>query len=106
MRFRRIRKHPQVTGGEPSIRDTGISVATVVDMVADGKAEADILGVYPKLEREDIREALRYAAYVVRGGRAWTRERLAEECAKLDPGEERALAEEGLCADTEAWPEY
>ena len=32
--------------------------------------------------------------------------RLARECAKLDPAEERALAEEGLAADSETWPEY
>ena len=32
--------------------------------------------------------------------------RLAEECAKLDPKSERALAEEGLGRELEAWPEY
>jgi len=32
--------------------------------------------------------------------------RLAAECAKLDPSFERALAEEGLSADLAAWPEY
>jgi hypothetical protein len=34
------------------------------------------------------------------------RGRLARECAKLDPAEERALAEEGLGAELETWPEY
>ncbi|MBI3568720.1 MAG: ribbon-helix-helix protein, CopG family [Gemmatimonadetes bacterium] len=34
------------------------------------------------------------------------RRRLAEECAKLDPRAERALAEEALGADVVAWPEY
>jgi Arc/MetJ-type ribon-helix-helix transcriptional regulator len=34
------------------------------------------------------------------------RGRLAEECAKLDPTAERALAEEGLNADVASWPEY
>jgi Arc/MetJ-type ribon-helix-helix transcriptional regulator len=34
------------------------------------------------------------------------RTRLAEECAKLDPTEERRLADEGLAATMEAWPEY
>ena len=33
------------------------------------------------------------------------RTRLAEECAKLDPAEERAMAEEGLAADFKEWPE-
>jgi metal-responsive CopG/Arc/MetJ family transcriptional regulator len=34
------------------------------------------------------------------------RGRLARECAKLDPKEERALADEGLAADRDLWPEY
>jgi Arc/MetJ-type ribon-helix-helix transcriptional regulator len=34
------------------------------------------------------------------------RRRLARECAKLDPGAERALAEEGLSEELPAWPEY
>jgi metal-responsive CopG/Arc/MetJ family transcriptional regulator len=34
------------------------------------------------------------------------RRRLTEECAKLDPAAERALAEEGFGADAAAWPEY
>jgi metal-responsive CopG/Arc/MetJ family transcriptional regulator len=32
--------------------------------------------------------------------------RLATECAKLDPAFERALSEEGLSEDLAAWPEY
>jgi len=35
-------------------------------MVADGMSETEILGAYPDLEREDIAEALRYAADAVR----------------------------------------
>ena len=34
------------------------------------------------------------------------RSRLASECAKLDPKSEKALAEEGLGLELEAWPEY
>jgi len=34
------------------------------------------------------------------------RTRLAHECSKLDPSEERALAEEGLAGGRETWPEY
>ena len=36
--------------------------------------------------------------------RALSRQRLAKACDQLDPAEERALAEEGLAADTAAWP--
>ncbi len=34
------------------------------------------------------------------------RTRLARECAKLDPDEEKALAEEGMAGSAETWPEY
>ena len=34
------------------------------------------------------------------------RTRLARECAKLDPKDEKALAEEGLAGSSDAWPEY
>lgn len=34
------------------------------------------------------------------------RSRLAQECAKLDPEFEKALAEEGLSEDLAEWPEY
>ena len=53
-------------GGVPCIRGMRIPVATVVGMVADGMREEEILEHYPDLEREDIREALRYAAEAVR----------------------------------------
>ena len=53
-------------GGVPCIRGLRIPVATVVSMVADGMTEDEILKAYPDLEREDIRESLRYAAEAVR----------------------------------------
>lgn len=34
------------------------------------------------------------------------RNRLAEECAKLDPSFEKALADEGLSGELDVWPEY
>ena len=53
-------------GGRPCIRGLRIPVATVVRMVGEGIAEAEILKAYPDLEVEDVREALRYAAEAVR----------------------------------------
>jgi uncharacterized protein (DUF433 family) len=53
-------------GGVPCIRGLRIPVATVVGMVADRMTEEEILRNYPDLEREDIREALQYAAEAVR----------------------------------------
>jgi len=66
MRFDRITVDPAQMGGMPCIRRLHIPVATVVGMVADGMTEADILAAYPDLVREDIREALKYAADAVR----------------------------------------
>lgn len=65
MRFGRITVDPMQMGGVPCVRALRIPVATVVGMVADGMAEAEILAAYPDLEQEDLREALRYAAEAV-----------------------------------------
>ena len=66
MRFTRITVNPRQMGGVPCIRGQRIPVASVVAMVADGMTEAEILSAYPDLEREDLAEALRYAADAVR----------------------------------------
>jgi uncharacterized protein (DUF433 family) len=66
MEFARITVDPHQMGGVPCLRRLRIPVATVVGMVADGMSEAEILEAYPDLEREDIREALQYAAAAVR----------------------------------------
>jgi uncharacterized protein (DUF433 family) len=65
MDFRRITVDPRQMGGVPCLRGLRIPVATVVGMVADGMSEEDILQAYPDLERDDIRESLRYAAAAV-----------------------------------------
>jgi uncharacterized protein (DUF433 family) len=66
MRFNRITVSPAQMGGVPCIRGLRIPVATVVAMVADRMTEAEILGAYPDLEADDIRESLLFAAEAVR----------------------------------------
>jgi uncharacterized protein (DUF433 family) len=66
MKFTRITARADQMGGEPCIRSLRIPVATVVELVAQGVTEDDILADYPDLERPDIREALRFAAEAVR----------------------------------------
>jgi uncharacterized protein (DUF433 family) len=66
VRFTRITVEPGKMGGAPCMRAFRIPVATVVAMVADGMTEAEILGAFPDLEPEDIREALQYAAEAVK----------------------------------------
>jgi uncharacterized protein (DUF433 family) len=66
MTFKRITVRADQMGGVPCIRGLRIPVATVVGMVADGMTEAEILAALPDLEREDVAEALHYAAEAVR----------------------------------------
>ena len=58
----RITFNPDQCGGRPCIRGMRIRVKDVLDLLAAGVAEADILGDYPYLEAEDIRACLQYAA--------------------------------------------
>ena len=64
--LRRISIDPQVCFGKPCIRGTRIWVALIVDNLADGVSEADLLAAYPQLRPEDIRAALAYAAEMTR----------------------------------------
>ena len=66
MKFTRITVNSKQMDGIPCMRGLRIPVATVVDMVADGMNENEIISNFPDLVREDIREALKYAAEAVR----------------------------------------
>ena len=66
MKFERITVDPEQMGGVPCVRGLRIPVATIVGMVAEGISEAEILRSFPDLKKEDIREALRYAAEAVK----------------------------------------
>lgn len=66
MKFERITVNPAQMGGVPCIRGLRIPVATVVGMLADGMSAAEILDAYPDLDRDDIQEALIFAAEAVR----------------------------------------
>lgn len=66
MVFARITIRADQMGGAPCIRGLRIPVSVVVDMVAEGMAIDAILALYPDLEKEDIPEALRFAAEAVR----------------------------------------
>ncbi len=66
MIFTRITVTADQMGGVPCIRGLRIPVATVVDMIADSLSEEEILNAYPDLEKDDIKEALHFAAEAVR----------------------------------------
>ena len=59
--FERITFNPHVMAGKACIRGMRITVALIVNLVANGMATGAILAEYPDLEAEDIREALQYA---------------------------------------------
>ena len=64
-RLDRITLDPQVMGGKPCVRGLRITVGTIVGLIASGRTVDEILAAYPYLEREDIRQALQYAAWRV-----------------------------------------
>jgi uncharacterized protein (DUF433 family) len=59
----RITQDPAVMGGKPCIRGLRVTVGTIVGQIAAGRSIDQLLADYPYLQREDILEALRYAAW-------------------------------------------
>ena len=60
--FDRITRNPDVLAGRATIRGLRVSVAHVVNLVANGMTAAQIVADLPDLEEEDVRQALAYAA--------------------------------------------
>ena len=58
----RITINPSQCGGRPCIRGMRIRVKDVLDMLAGGATQAEILADFPDLEAADIRAAIAYAA--------------------------------------------
>ena len=61
--FDRITQEPGVMGGRACIRGMRVTVGMVLKLIGAGRSVEDILADYPYLEREDILQALRYAAW-------------------------------------------
>ena len=64
--FDRVTFNPKIMGGRACLRGMRITVAHVVNMVANGMTAKDILEEYPDLRPEDIQQALQYAAFMTR----------------------------------------
>jgi uncharacterized protein (DUF433 family) len=62
--FERITFDPQILGGRACIRGMRIPVSVIVGQVAHGASLDEILQGYPDLVREDIEQALQYAAWL------------------------------------------
>ena len=61
--FDRITQEPEVMGGKACIRGLRVTVGMVVGQIGAGHSVENVLADYPYLEREDIMQALRYAAW-------------------------------------------
>ena len=60
--LKRIERNPEVMLGKPVIKGTRITVEVILDLLAKGQKEEDILREYPDLKPEDIKAALAYAS--------------------------------------------
>jgi uncharacterized protein (DUF433 family) len=64
LEFDRITFDRNVMGGRACIRGMRITVSLIVNLVANGMSAEEIIDAYPYLEPEDIRQSLRYAAWL------------------------------------------
>ncbi len=62
--FDRITHSPNVLAGRAAVRGLRVSVAHIVNLVANGMTPGEIVEDIPELEIEDIRQALAYAASI------------------------------------------
>lgn len=67
----RIIIDPHILVGKPVVKGTRLAVEFLVDLMAQGWSESEILRNYPGLEAEDIRACLAYAAATLREERIY-----------------------------------
>ena len=63
----RITQNPEVMGGKACIRGMRVTVSMILGQIGAGHSIEQVLADYPYLEREDILQALRYAAWLAEG---------------------------------------
>ena len=63
---RRVVVSAETSGGQPCIRGTRIPIAVILDGLAEGLSETDIMDHYPQLTRDDIHGALACAGELAR----------------------------------------
>jgi len=63
----RIVIDPAICNGKPTIRGKRITAQSILEYLAAGDSEAEILGQYPSLETEDIKACLALAAKLMNG---------------------------------------
>jgi uncharacterized protein (DUF433 family) len=61
--FERITQNPEVMAGRPCIRGMRVTVRMIVNQIGSGQTIESLLSDFPYIEREDVMQALRYAAW-------------------------------------------
>ena len=67
----RITLAPDVLVGKPVIKGTRLAIEFVVDLLAQGWTQDDIVRNYPRLTSEDIQACLKYASSVLHAERVY-----------------------------------
>ena len=67
----RIVIDPEILAGKPIVRGTRLAVDFVIDLLAQGWSESEILRNYPGLSREDIKACLGYASASLRAEKVY-----------------------------------
>jgi uncharacterized protein (DUF433 family) len=67
----RVIADPEILAGKPVIRGTRLAIEFVLELLAAGQSEREILANYPGLAREDILACLSYASYLAHEYKAY-----------------------------------
>lgn len=67
----RIVIDPEILAGKPVVKGTRLAVDFVIDLLAHGWTEMEILSNYPGLKQEDIRACLLYASTVLKAEKVY-----------------------------------
>jgi uncharacterized protein (DUF433 family) len=68
----RISIDPEILTGKPVVKGTRLAVEFIIDLLAQGWTEKEILRNYPSLDQEDIQACLRYASTVLKSEKVYT----------------------------------
>jgi len=67
----RIVLDPEILAGKPVIRGTRLAVEFILELLASGQSEAELMANYPGITRDDILACLAYASYLAHEYRAY-----------------------------------
>jgi len=67
----RITVNPEILGGKPVIRGTRLAAELILELLAAGETESDLMENYPGLTRQDILACLAYASYLAHEFKAY-----------------------------------